>query len=88
MSDADRRQLELEVELLTLEIEALRAALAGVSDAEHGTAVDPGRLADLERARKDLRWLLRRLGSGVPGWFLRRRAGYRRLAERYLSDET
>ena len=87
--DLSRDQLELELELLTLEVESLRGRVdRGESDAEHGPSVDAGRLADLERAQRDLRWLLKRLGSGVPGLLFRRRKGYRRLAERHLPDET
>jgi hypothetical protein len=36
------------------------------------------------RAERDLRRLLRRLGSGPLGWLVRRRAGFRALEERYL----
>ena len=42
---------------------------------------------DLREAKRNLRWLLRRLGSGPFGWFIRRRSGYRALADRWLDNE-
>lgn len=78
--DAERiRRLETENDLLAFEVEALRSA---GGDLEHGP--DAARLAELEQAERDLRWLLRRLGSGPWGWLVRRRRGWRRLADRHL----
>jgi len=42
---------------------------------------------DLREAKRNLRWLLRRLGSGPFGWFIRGRSGYKNLASRWLDDE-
>jgi hypothetical protein len=80
------RALELQNELLSLEIETLRRRLAdGGPDLEH--PVDDARLRELLRAEKDLKRLLRRLGKGLPGRFVRWYAGYRMLAARYLEDD-
>ena len=86
MTDDRLRRLELENEVMRYEIEALRRRLDGHGDAEltDGVAVDPHELEVLRRARKDLRWLLRRLGTGPFGWVMRRFPGYRALADRHL----
>lgn len=88
--DEELRALRMENDLLSLEIEALRERMRrGGHDAEHadGVMVDGDRLRRLEEARRDLKWLLQRLGSGPLGTIMRRRTGYRRLAERHLSEE-
>lgn len=88
--DDELRALRMENDLLTLEIEALRRRLGGAeTDAEHPDAVliDGERLRRLEQAQRDMRWLLQRLGSGVLGPIIRRRPGFRRLAERHLPEE-
>ena len=75
------RALEMENELLALEVEALRGQLeTGRPSLEH--PVDDARLRHLMKAEKDLKWLLRRLGRGFAGRFVRRLAGYRRLVDR------
>jgi hypothetical protein len=87
--DDEIRALQMENDLLSLEIEALRARLAGETDAEHPDAVlvDGERLRRLEAAQRDLKWLLERLGTGPIGFIVRRRRGYRRLIERHLTEE-
>ena len=88
--DEELRALRMENDLLSLEIEALRERMRrGEHDAEHadGVVVEGDRLRKLEEARRDLRWLLQRLGSGPLGPIVRRRTGYRRLAERHLTEE-
>jgi hypothetical protein len=80
------RSLEMENELLSLEVESLRAVLeAGRPQLEH--PVDDARIRELLRAEKDLKRLLRRLGKGPAGRVIRRSPGYRNLAARYLEGE-
>lgn len=79
--------LQMENDLLTAEVAALRAELAsGRREQEDPSArlLSAERLERLTRAERDLKWLLRRLGGGTPGWLLRRFPGYRVLEERYL----
>jgi hypothetical protein len=67
-----------------------RRALAGgkperVAEGEGGAVRVPAdRLAQLRQADHDLRWLLRRLGSGPQGWLMRRFGGFSRLEKRYI----
>jgi regulator of replication initiation timing len=80
------RALEMENELLSLELESLRAVLeSGRPQLEH--EVDDARIRELLRAEKDLKRLLRRLGKGPAGQVVRRTPGYRNLAARYLEGE-
>jgi hypothetical protein len=51
---------------------------------EAGREAPGGRPEADRQAERDLRRLLRRLGSGPLGWLVRRRAGFRVLEERYL----
>ena len=77
------RELEMEVELLTLEVEALRSR--GRSEGPDDPAAAAA-TAERDRAVADIRRVLRRLGSGPVGFFVRRTRGYRRLAARYLDE--
>lgn len=79
--------LQMENDLLTAEVAALRAELAsGYREEEDPSArrISAERFARLTRAERDLKWLLRRLGGGTRGWVLRRFRGYRVLEERHL----
>jgi hypothetical protein len=78
--------LQMENDLLSMEIGALRAELgSGRSDPDDPSArtVSAERLEQLQLAERDLKRLLARLGSGVPGWFLRRTRAYRNLEQRH-----
>ncbi len=79
--------LQMENDLLTTEVAALRAELASGSREEEDPSarrISAERLERLTRAERDLKWLLRRLGGGTRGWVLRRLRGYRILEERHL----
>jgi len=89
-SDADVHELQMENDLLALEVESLRGRLEeGDDDLEVLDQITLARseVERLRRADRDLRWLLTRLGTGPLGWLLRRRRGYRRLAERHLPED-
>lgn len=78
--------LQMENDLLTTEVAALRAELAAghrQEDDPSARRISAERLERLTQAERDLRWLLRRLGSGVKGWVLRRFPGYRVIEERH-----
>jgi hypothetical protein len=79
--------LQMENDLLTAEVAALRAELAsGRREQEDPSArlISAERLERLTTAERDLKWLLRRLGGGARGRLLRHLAGYRVLEERHL----
>ena len=92
--DAERREmieaLQMENDLLAVALAALRAELeSGRIEPEDPAArtISAERLERLQRAERDLKRLLARLGSGVPGWVLRRTRGFRRLEQRYGAEE-
>jgi len=79
--------LQMENDLLTTEVAALRAELtSGRREEEDPSArrISAERLERLTQAERDLKWLLRRLGAGAPGWVLRRFRGYRLIEARHL----
>jgi hypothetical protein len=81
--------LQMENDLLTAEVAALRAELAsGRREEEDPSArrVSAERLERLTQAEHDLKWLLRRLGGGARGWVLRRFRGYRVIEDRHLGS--
>jgi len=81
--------LQMENDLLTAEVAALRAELAsGRREEEDPSArrVSAERWERLTQAEHDLNWLLRRLGGGMKGRVLRRFRGYRVLEERHLGS--
>lgn len=86
MTDEDRLRLERRLALLRLENQSLRAHLAAENPGSRIAGLDDAvvpaaELETLQRARKDLRWLLKRLGRGPIGWIVRRREGFRRLEQ-------
>jgi hypothetical protein len=86
MSDDLDGRLQRELELLALENQALRAHLASDGGERRIAGPEDAVLAktefdELQRARKDLRWVLRRIDSSPIGWLVRRRPGFRRLYE-------
>ena len=81
--------LQMENDLLTAEVAALRAELAsGRREEEDPSArrVSAERLERLTQAEHDLKWLLRRLGGGAQRWVLRRFRGYRVIEDRHLGS--
>jgi hypothetical protein len=96
-------ELGLENQLLALEVRVLRGRERVVAEqrarernapTQTQTVVPEGKVLvsrevydDLREAKRKLRWLLRRLGSGPIGWFVRGRSGYKNLASRWLDDE-
>lgn len=93
-------ELGLENQLLALEVQVLRGrerVLAeqrarALSAPTHAVAPEGKVLIsredyeDLTEARRNLRWLIRRLGSGPLGWIVRSRSGYKNLASRWLDS--
>jgi len=81
--------LQMENDLLSMEVAALRAELTSGRVEPDDPAARPiaaERLERLQRAERDLKRLLRRLGSGPQGWLLRRRRGFRNLERRYPDE--
>lgn len=85
--------LQMENELLSYEVRHLRAQLAAadrrwsgqLKAREREVARLRKRITRLERARGDLVWLVRRLGTSPLGPVLRLRPGFRRLMRQYGS---
>lgn len=86
----DLDKLRMENELLTFEVEYLRNVVAekGRSgrQAAAGNALEISseEKEELNQARSDLRWVLRRLDRSPIGWILRRRQGFASLTNRWL----
>lgn len=86
----DTLEQQMENELLTFEVEFLRAGLkhgAGPAHTEGvGRRIDEleAELTELRKARSDLRWLLGRLHSSPLRFVLLRFGGYRTLVDRWL----
>lgn len=87
-NDLDR--LRMENELLSFEVEYLRNVVAGedrsgqVSMPAGSVVISGEDKQELEQARNDLRWVLRRLEASPIGWILRRRQGFSDLTKRWL----
>ena len=86
--------LRMENELLAFEVRFLKAQLAEserlksrLEESERSAAQIRGRLAEAERAEKDLVLLLRRLPKGPLGWFFGLRQNFRILERRYLDTD-
>ncbi|MEN8240179.1 MAG: hypothetical protein ABFR53_13375 [Actinomycetota bacterium] len=95
-------ELGLENQLLTLEVRVLRGR-ERVRDEQRGASgeasstpsmidgsvtVSKEEYDDLREAKRNLLWLLNRIGTGPLGWLARTRPGYRNLASRWLDDPT
>ena len=81
--------LQMENDLLAMEVAALRAELSsGKAEPDDPSAlvISTERLERLQRAERDLKRLLRRLGSGPQGWLVRRWRGFRNLERRYPDE--
>jgi hypothetical protein len=88
VSEPDPTQLRMENDLLQHEITYLRSELRQAQerlDAE-GPEIDPAVAEELAEARKDLRWLLRRLDAPPIGWLVRRRSGFQNLWSRWMDE--
>lgn len=68
------------------ELTRLRSASKKAFAPEGSVVLDEQHYRDLREAHSNLRWLLRRLGQPPFGWLLRRKAGYRALEQRWISD--
>jgi len=88
----DAAQLQLENDLLTAEVQRLRAELAAArSHGKKGSGKGPdgssgprgGSDAELRQALEDVTWLVGRLSSSPLARLLRTRQGFRVLLERY-----
>ena len=90
--EGDPAALRLENELLLHEVAYLRANVAELQKSAGASAAralirDTSAEKELAEAKKDLRWILRRLRSSPIGWVLRRRGGFAKLWERWVEDE-
>jgi len=97
--ELDPTQLQLENDLLTNEVQRLRAEVArlgGTSGAPGGKGTKGGGRRNKpespsaseargRQAIEDVTWLVDRLASSPAGWMFRSRAGFRGLMERYGS---
>jgi len=73
----DCARLQDEVNHLRGVIQEERAAMASKA------VLDRGRYEELRTAQRDLIWLLRRLSRPPLGWVMARRAGFRKLQQRW-----
>jgi Mg2+ and Co2+ transporter CorA len=71
-----------QVRVLERKLAAQAAALEGA--AQRRDVIDDDTVAELRRARSDLRWFIQRLSGSPVGWMLRRWEGFRALEERWL----